>query len=392
MAEERKPKIDLKARLGKAGGGATPPPGTTGAGAPIPIPVPVSPSKPPPAIPPPVLPGVPVGGPSPFASGIDPSNPLAAVAAPYRPAAAAAPPQPQRIEVDEATVQQARTSARKQTVVVAVFVAAIFTGVGYTAGQAAEHGAGRAQGLKDAADLANDVTAAQGKLNTLAEKLEAGRNTLIKERKFPDQLSKDLGGINVDFDGSKLAGRRFSGFAPEVTSGLIEFVTAVQALNDRKQLVQGLLVKLQKPLTEQFAAPPGQMTVQYVVAVDKDPAGNPSALLASLSAPLTFTPPAVQIPAEFNFVDPLRGGNTKLPAYKSGDLSNKPAAMYVSPKTFEKVCPGDTSSQTAQLAAQLANMMRDLKGEPAAYEGADAKAGLIERAGTLLTGLKNKVK
>jgi hypothetical protein len=56
------------------------------------------------------------------------------------------------------------------------------------------------------------------------------------------------------------------------------------------------------------------------------------------------------------------------------------------------VCPGDTSSQTAQLAAQLANMMRDLKGEPAAYEGAEAKAGLIERAGTLLGGLKNKVR
>lgn len=385
MAEERKPKIDLKARLGKVSGASS------GASAPIPVPVPISPSSPPPAIPPPVVPGIPVGPPSPFgvaAPEIDPSNPLAAVAAPYRPPAPAAPPQPQRIEVDEAAVQQARSGARKQGVVIALVAAGIATGVGYVIGQAAEVRSGRQKALHDASDLAAEVTEAKAKLTTLADKLEAGRDMLTKERKFPDQLSKDLGGINVDFDGSKLAFRRFSGFPTEVTGGLVEFVTAVQALNDRKQLVQGFLNRLQKPLTEQFSAPPGQTTVSHVVAISRDPAGNPAAFIASLTSPIVFAPPNVPIPGEFNFVDPLGSGNTSLGAYKGGDISRTPAAMYVMPKTFEKVCPSETSSQTAQLAAQLNNMVRDLRGEAAAVEGMDPKPGMMERADRLIDGLK----
>src|SRR5438045_1996856 len=121
MAEEKKPKIDLKARLGKASGAGTPAPGVAGA--------PSFGSRPPPAIPPPVVPGSPVGPPSPFGPptglgpAIDPSNPLAAVAAPYRPPQ---PPQPaaaQRIEVDEAQVQQARSGGRKQGIVAGAVLA-----------------------------------------------------------------------------------------------------------------------------------------------------------------------------------------------------------------------------------------------------------------------------
>ena len=40
-----------------------------------------------------------------------------------------------------------------------------------------------------------------------------------------DTLAKDLSAINVDFDGTKLAGVRFSGFSQETTTGLIEFIS-----------------------------------------------------------------------------------------------------------------------------------------------------------------------
>ncbi|WP_394827517.1 hypothetical protein [Pendulispora albinea] len=385
MAEERKPKIDLKARLGKgsAGGGANPT-----AGAAIPVPVPQPDQAPPPVMPPPPMPGIPVGSPSPFA--VDPSNPLAAVAAPYRPPA---PPQPTRIEVDEATVQQARTGARKQGLLVAAVAAVVFLGVGYIAGQAAESGEGRNKSRKDASELASDVGAAKTKLQQLAEKLEAGRTALLKDRSYPSTLAKDLGGINIDFDGSKLAGRRFSGFPTDVTFQLVEFVTAVQALNDRKQLVQGLLTKLEKPLTDQLKAPPGQTTVNYVVVVDKDPGGNNSAILAPLTAPIQFTPPNLSLPGEFNFTNPLTGSASKLAAYKSGDVSRAPGAIYVVPKTFDKACPSETSGQTAQLAAQLANAIRDIRGEKGGPQDVvtDSKPGLLERADLLVTGLTQRV-
>jgi hypothetical protein len=393
MADEKKPKIDLKARLGKSAVG----------GAAVPVPTPGQSSapgmlgRPAPAIPPPMagVPGVPVGPPPPFASSpapaLDPGNPLSAVATPYRPPPAAAPPAAQRIEVDEVAVHEARRGATKRGFVVALVVGLLFGAVGVVAGQGMESGNARTKSKNDARELADNVVKAKATMTTLTEKLEQGRSMLVaKERKFPDQLSKELGGLNVDFDGTQLAGRRFSGFPQDTTAGLVDFIVSVQGLNDRKNLIQGLLNKLQKPLTEQLNAPAGQQTIQYVAVISKDPAGNPSALLAGLSQPITFTPPNVTLPSEFNFTDPLGSGNAKLARYTGGDVANKPAAVYVVPKTFDKACPNEMSSQAAQLAAQIGNVIRDIKGEGQASADvvADTKAGLLERADKLVTGLQ----
>src|SRR5438477_7330540 len=98
MADEKKPKIDLKARLGKTQLGGSqapamsPTPMPPGMGSRAPVPGAPGSAPPPgmsgPGIPAP--PGVPVGPPPPFGGGgaavsspaLDPSNPLAAVAAP----------------------------------------------------------------------------------------------------------------------------------------------------------------------------------------------------------------------------------------------------------------------------------------------------------------------
>jgi hypothetical protein len=396
MADEKKPKIDLKARLGKtAVGGAQVPVPTPGQSS---SPMVTGRSAPPVAIPPPAVPvppGVPVGPPPPFASSaapaIDPGNPLAAVATPYRPSTqVAAPPQPQRIEVDEVAVHEARKGATKRGFVIALIVGLLFGAVGVVAGQGMESGNARKKSQNDAKELADNVTKAKATMQSLSEKMEAGLNMLVKERKFPDQLTKDLGALNVDFDGTQLAGRRFSGFPQDTTAGLVDFITSVQDLNDRKSLIQGLLTKLQKPLTEQLNAPQGQTTVTMVAVVSKDPAGNPSALLAPLSAPITFTPPNVTLPAEFNFTDPLGQGNAKLARYTGGDVASKPAALYVLPKTFEKVCPSETAGQKAQLAAQIGSMIREIKGEGQASQEivTDTKPGLLERADKLVVGLQ----
>src|SRR5271166_2910061 len=123
MADDKKPKIDLKSRLQKMGGpaGATPPPAAV---APVPAPSqsrpPAAMPIPPPSVPPPSgMPRPPSAGAS--AAALDPNNPLAAVAQPFRPSqrpAAPALPQAQRIEIDETVVAQARGGARKQGFIV----------------------------------------------------------------------------------------------------------------------------------------------------------------------------------------------------------------------------------------------------------------------------------
>jgi hypothetical protein len=279
--------------------------------------------------------------------------------------------------------------------VVGLVFAVVLGGVGYVAGGASEQGAGRAKSKNDAAELSGSVGKARDSLKTLGDKMEAGSKSLLAERKFPDALTKELGGLNVDFDGTQLAGRRFSGFPQETTHNLVEFITAVQAVNDRKQLIQGLLVRLQKPITEQLAAPPGQQKVSYVVAVDKDPSGNLAGFLSPLTAPIPVTAQNIQLPAKFAFANPGGGGNTELPRYSGGDIATKPAAIYVVPKTFDTVCPSAQSGQVAQLGAQIGEFIRTIRGEgqsaPAGEDAVqDSKPGLLERANKLVDEL-NKI-
>ncbi len=401
MADEKKPKIDLKARLGKtAMGGATPPPPGVG-GIPVPAPtptpggvgpggIPVPTPAPAPVAGLPVPPGIPVGPPPGFKPGgiaIDPSNPLAAAVAPPAPAKPAPPPQPQRIEVDELTVQEARKGARKQGLLAGVVMAVVLGAIGYVIGGAQETSKARAISVSHAKSLAADVEKSREQLKTLAEKLEAGRDSIVKEKKFPETLIQDLGGINIDFDGSKLAGVRFSGFSQETTAGLIEYITAVQATNDRKNTLKNLLERLQKPLKEQFAAAAANKAppVNFVVLLNRDSAKNPYGVLAPLTKPIELS---ANMPAEFTATDPISKTNVTAPKFTSLD---KPGAAYIVPKSFEAACPSETAGQIAQLGGQLNRLINDIRGEKVAEgEIAEPKPGLIERADRLVTNL-NKV-
>jgi hypothetical protein len=404
MAEEKKPRIDLKARLGKAGAATPPPPGAV----PVPTPPPGA-VAPPPAVVGrgggiPVPPGVPVGPPpamSAHPTPVDPGNPLAAVATPYRAPAPPAPAQPQRIEVDEMAVQQASRGARKQGLIAGVVIALVLGAVGYVAGGAAQKSSDRTKAVGDAKELAGDVIKAKDQMKAMADKVEAGRKLLTapdpKERKFPEALGRELGGMAVDFDGSKLAGRRFSGFSITATSQLVEFITAVQSLNDRKSAIVNLLTRLQKPVSEQFAASAsGKVSVGHVVLLGtRDQGGSQFGILAPLKEPIVGQPGRVDVPAEWVFIDTLGQGRptAKVNKYTTGDLG-KPSAIYVLPKSFDNVCPSETSGAAAQLAAQLAGVLKDLKGEGGGADTQqlvqDAKPGLIERADKLATEL-NKV-
>jgi hypothetical protein len=407
MAEEKKPKIDLKARLGKGAGGATPPPPTAG------IPVPAVPASGgsggagmasvPQSSPSggsgglPMPPGIPVGPPPAFGKmshhpAIDPSNPLAAAATPYRAPAPmpVAPPQPQRIEVDEMAVQEARKGARKQGLIAGLVAAVVLGAIGFIAGGATETSKGRQKAVGDAKSLAVDVAKSRDQLKLIGDKVEAGKNSLLKDKKFPDGLAKELSGINVDFDGNKLAGVRFSGFSQETTSTLIEYITQVQTLNDRKTAIVGLLQRLQKPITEQLTAG-NKTTINYVVFFGKqDPSRNPFAMLAPLQKPIeAANPTAISLPAEFTATDPLTRQNISAPKYATGNL-DKPSAVYVLPKSLEAACPSETAGSIAQLGSQLSRVLTDIRGEQAAPGGdvvTESKPGLTERAEKLVTSL-----
>jgi hypothetical protein len=396
MAEQQKPKIDLKSRLQKMGpstGSAPPPPAGSSvppAGAPPVTRSVVPPTIPGASVPPPS--GVPAPGrPAPV---LDPRNPLSAVAqGSFRapPAAASSPMmvQPQRIEVDEGAVHQARSGARKQGLVIGLVLAVGAGAVCWVGGSASQQGAARAQGVHDAHDLAADLTKAKETLDQLDKKLQAGARSITAERKFPEAMGQELSAVNVDFGGDKLFGRRFSGVPADTTRNLFDFITRVTALNDRKTLVVALLSKLQKPITEELKRPPGQLPLQYVLVVDKD-APAMGGFLAPLAAPIG---PESGVPNELLFVNPRGSGNVKLPRLTGEKIPKEGAAITVVPNTFEKVCPSTQHGQIAQLVSSINSLIGEIEGQRAAEGGdviTETKAGLGDVALKLADAL-NKV-
>ena len=387
MAEEKKPKIDLKARLGKAAA-PTPTPAPVGS-APASVPQAVSSAPPVGASGPglPVPPGVPIGSPA-----LDPSNPLAAVVAP-RPMSvpAAAMPQAQRIEVDEMAVQQVASRANKRAVVIGLIALALGIGLGTFVGQAQKEGADHTASKKDAADLSKNVTAAKGKLQELATAVDDGAKTLSGGKEFPKDLANKLGGINVDFDGSQLALRHFSAFPTDTSGQLSTFITEVSTLNEQKTAVKNLLTKLEKPISAQIAAnASGQHSIQYVVLLGgpngKDPGGNYVASLGLLNPPLTFSGETPTMPADIKAT--VIGHNVGAAKYKGGNL-NEPSAMYVDPRSYDAVCPSETRGLVAQLAIKLGDILTAINGEPkpAGDIVQDTKPGLLKEADDLTKGL-----
>ncbi|MGD0679271.1 MAG: hypothetical protein ABSC94_28080 [Polyangiaceae bacterium] len=398
MAEDKKPKIDLKSRLQKMGGpaAAAPPPATTGS-VPVPSMVPPAPrtgsSLPGPAsLSPPGLSRPAVSGRPPPA--LDPANPLAAVAQPFRPSGGPAVPalaQPQRIEMDEGVVHQARSGAFKRGLMAGIVFGAVLLVLGYVGGNASSQSNARAQGVRDAHDLAADLTKAKDSLDQLKDKVQAGGKALIGERKFPADLAQQLAGMNVDFAGDKLFGRRFSGVPADVTRNLFDFIGRVQSLNDRKDLIVTLLNKLQKPITEELARPAGQLPISYVAVVDKDTPGS-GAFLAPLATPIA-PDDKNGVPNDLTFLNPRGSGNVKLPRLQSEKIPKEGAAITIVPNTFEKVCPSATRGQIAQLVSSMNSLVDDIQGQKSS-EGADviteSKPGLAETAAKLSEQL-NKV-
>lgn len=356
MSEDKKPKIDLKARLGKTQ--------TTSIPAAVPGPS-ISPA-----------PISNVGIPAP--SGVEPSSALAAVAGnkPFR-AVSEPPPAMQRIELDEGTIEVATKAAWKKGLTMGILGAVATLIVGYVAGGASAGADDRAKGVKSAEELAQAVSKTKGDLENLSKKLEAGVAT-IRGGKFPDTLASELAAIHPDFDGTQLAGRRFSGF-PQATAGkVVSFISAVDAFNGKKEQLANLLTKAQKPVTEMLANQ-GVSTVSYVVALGKDKDNNAVAFMAPLVTPIKPAGGKLELPAKFKFVQ--NRAPVEAPKAGAGALAAGSAA-YVDPSSVEASFPSESAGLRKQLMGVLSGVLTDLKGEQGAT-AADTKAGLLKDASDL---------
>jgi hypothetical protein len=365
---DNKPKIDLKARLGKKT-----------------VSTPAAASVPPPmaAIPrPPAAAAIPRTSPSgvpqpPFAQQaaprIDPTDPYASMsshAAPSRPAAI-------RIEVGGDEIREAARRGRSKVFVLALITACVGGFIGFTVGGGNERAKGADAAVAGAKELHKLVEDSNKQITELADVIKSARSKLLQKGTYPQEEVAKLASINIAFKSTDLADKSIGRFKRDTLAMVIDFTAAAEAMNDQKESLHLFLAsnRLKEYVAEQKAP-----KVSWVAYMGGGP-GGPWLSVEPLSAPFPAAQQGTPWPTEIEVMD---GKNkVKVKRYASGDpAGSEPPFIPVNPQTQGAVCPSDV---VGSLISQMIKMEQVLRGDPT--PGVD-KTGLIEKGQKLVAQLK----
>ena len=370
MADDKakKPKIDLKARLGKT---------QMGMGAPAAIPAPpASQSGMPPA--PASDPGRASAPPAPASR---PSNVPNAVPAP--PMGIAPPPglspgiplppfgpqprQVQRAEPKQSAAQQTikveigeeiheeRKKARRNAALAAFGGAIIGLGIGFVGGGSSEKGDRAKNAAKGAALLEKDVKAAGEKLKELDAKLTEASDTKLKNKAFPDDLGTALAGLTIPFDATNLDNKGVNGMPAKLFKLVLNFTSAAENINKSRETLKNLLGLAKEPITKAWkeeTAPVTNFSILFRQEAGKYVVGelvpNPGGFAWKGDFPEKYK------------ITKIEGGKPvekEVKRYVKGDLpGNDPQAVPLDPKTTAQF-----SSEV--VVGRLYNAIRDIRTE-----------------------------
>ncbi len=248
MAEEKskKPKIDLKARLGKtvqgvavpgmgpampapSGSGSQAPPAVSADGTPLPV-VPPPISLKPTGIAPP--PGIGGGGIS-----LPPFGPRPAPQPKAKPVSAEQ--QTIKVEIGE-EIEAQRKQSRRNVIIAGSIAAIVGLGIGFFAGGRSESTTRSGHAVKGAGSLEADVKTASQKLKEFGAVLDQGLDDL-DHKKYPGDLLTALAATQIPFDETKFDGKYVGDLPPKTMKLLISFTRGVSDVNDKKDGLKNLL-------------------------------------------------------------------------------------------------------------------------------------------------------
>lgn len=366
MAEEKKPKIDLKARLGKK---TVSVPATSGS-----IPPPVGIPKPP------GIPAPPFGSSRP-ARKIDATDPYAALSAEHVPARAE--PKAIKVELSEEVVQ-AQKKARSRIIGLAVVTAFVGGIIGFAYGSSSERGKSAQQALAGAGELAKQVEAANAEIEKLAEVLKSAKQKL-SGNKYPEEEIQKLGGIDIPFAGANLTDKGIGRFKPALVTLLVSYASGAQEANDQKQKVQRLLGGSKAAITD-FLSQQTDPKVRWSVVVQSSPFG-PWAVMQPLPEAFAVTKKSnstYKWPEQFKLME--QGKTFELKRYTGGDPGGSPPKVIpVDPSSQSSVCPSDV---LIKLRRELGDLEETLRGDKAEATAGEEKQGLLELGQALHERLK----
>jgi hypothetical protein len=341
-----KPKIDLKARLGKR-------PGGTPASASIPPPVGVNPG--PPSAANPMMGGGMMGGHTghpgayPSVQSQRPSFDAMGVGAVQAPAPIRAPATQSAAEAEE-EFRAVRQSGRTKTIILAAGTAVVGGILGFAIGGLSERNSVAEVAVAGSKQLSADIEAANKKVVELGEVVTAAGKAL-KDGKYPENEVKVLGGLNVPFDGTNLAGKGIGRFKPQVLTMLITYAEAVAKVNTQKDKIRNVL-SVSKPAVEDLLAQNTTPQVRWGLTVQSTPQG-PWGILGPLPAAFPVSGEKGSWPAQIELGGEERRG---LKRYSGGDATGQ--LIPVAPQSHNAVCPNDTMTRLRREVGDLDKLMR----------------------------------
>ncbi len=360
MAEEekKKPKIDLRARLGKktVGGGnpSIPPPMATGASIPAP----------------------------PFAS-------KAPEPAPAKPKFAE--PQAIKIEMSEEVIQ-AQKKGKSRILAIAVGMAFVGGMIGFAIGGGQERNLKYEIALEGSKLLTEDIDKANVEIGKLAEALiEAKRG--LSDGEYPEAAILKLADLSVPFDGTYLAGKGTGLMSGKINMALVDFAGKSSAANAQKERLHRVLTGSKTALTE-LLAQKEKPKFNWAVYVVPGPHG-PMAAMKPVSKPFLINSKekikdkdgkeqAYKWPEELEYPTREKGKTEKLKLYTDGNpVSRTPLLIPVEPTTQAAVCPNDTM---VRLRGEIVKLEQLLKGDRT--DPTNEKKGLTDLGTSLMEDLK----
>ena len=257
---ENKPKIDLKARLGRKT--VSSPAG--------------SPSIPPPmGIPkPPSMTGIS----SPSFGGMPgtPSDPYSASAAPP-------PMQPQAIQIEMSPeVEAAQKRARKKTFILIGAAAVLFGAIGFGIGGQSATADSIAKGREGAGKINEEIVAANAesaKLVTALGEIKEAMAEAGSSGKFPADKLGLLGGISIPFETTNLDGKKTDILSSTTRRMLVDYIGAASRVNKLKERFNANLSRASRKF-EEMAKEKASPTIQYGVIVDESRFGPLGSIVA----------------------------------------------------------------------------------------------------------------
>lgn len=395
-AEEKKPKIDLKARLGKgAAAGGTPAAVPAATHSLSSMPPPQIGSVSPPgigSIPPPQVGAVPrgiapVGGgvpAPPFGGG--PTAPAETtdafgqrVAAP----AVRAAPTTFKIELDAETVAAAQKGGKRATILGAVALIAGLA-VGFAWGGSSANNKGANAALQGAQELITEIDQSQGKIKEMADKI-GGAVKSMKEKKFPASFANDLGGLSIPFGPDKLSGRSIGRFDPRTLSMLFSYASDVDSLNTRKDALKNLFTGQKKAIEDALGAGTSPK-VTWTVFIQKSPAHGPVGVIAAINPAEAFAYKDAKWPESFKISTGRELVQTeRFMGGKEGPFSTE-KKVYAIPLDPDSVTTSFPTDILGRITSELAKTEGILTGS--GQPGEDDEQGILKKGEQLLIALK----